>query len=132
MKPQKASIFILILSGVLLSCNQTPEHVPPTEIAMVIGDPVEYGSKDYMLFPVGGNYNPKINQHKEESDLGFFSSGELKGDDAPESGLKLQKRDVNYNNSLMQDRDASYEFGNANESDFDIRNLLFYNKQTGV
>lgn len=99
---------------------------------MVIGDPVEYGSKDYMLFPVGGNYNPKINKHKEESEIGFFSSSELEDNTSIDHGLKLQKRDVNSNNSMMQDRDASYEFGNANEADFDIRNLLFYNKQTGA
>ncbi len=31
----------------------------------------------------------------------------------------------------MKDASAQYEFINANEADFDIRNLLFYNKKTG-
>ena len=125
------NLFILSLSLFsILSCQTPPEHIPPSEIAMVIGDPVEYGSKDYMLFPVGGNYNPEINRNEEESDLiGFTSSEDYRP--SRSKSLKLQKRDESNNNSMMADKSASYEFGNANELDFDIRNLLFYNKHTG-
>lgn len=135
MKNSLIICIVLLLS--VLACKTPPKHVPPSEIAMVIGDPVEYGSKDYILFPVGGNYNPEISQPKadysnNEPDEETSNDGVLGLTSNASKGVTLQKRSNDLNSSYMMDKDAQYEFGNANESDFDIRNLLFYNKKTGA
>jgi len=133
MQQLKYTPLFLCTLVIVFSCGKPPKHVSPSEIAMVIGDPVEYGSKNYMLFPVGGNYNPKINETRKEEEVSYYSANdETKVNGAISSNaLTLQKRSSSYNTSYMADTDASIEFGNANEADFDIRNLLFYNKQTG-
>jgi hypothetical protein len=124
------SIIIVSIAFILLTActEKTPVHLAPDEIALVVGNPVDYGSKDYLLFPVGGNYNPEMNEPTEQNNItkgrGFEGS-------ASSNQLNLQLRDESNNVSYMWDKLAKYEYGNEDETSFDIRNLLFYNKNTG-
>ncbi len=127
MKTSFCIVLSISMVAGIMACKPKPQHPHPDEIAMVIGDPVEFGAVDYLLFPVGGNYNPEISEDKPALD---FSSGDMSQETSGGSNF-LQLRDKKLNNSMMKDRSARYEFGNSQETQFDIRNLLFYNKKTG-
>lgn len=114
---------ILLAFLAIASCRQNvPAVIPPEQISLVIGNPVSFGLKDVILFPVGGNYNPKITAKPEQDNVGN------------KNGL-LNNEDVSYfsknESSMKYDRSAADEYVNTREEAFDIRNLLFYNKLSG-
>lgn len=135
MKILSLSATLTLASALLfISCKEKPPvHAAPEAISIVIGNPVDYGSQDYLLFPVGGNYNPEMTEPIQEEKSGHDNRLDLVNSKRGWSSnqLKLQVRDVNSNSSYMWDKSAAKEYGNGDETSFDIRNLLFFNKNTG-
>jgi len=116
------SFTLLLVFSLVTSCKQNvPAVIPTQQISLVIGNPVNVGLKDVLLFPVGGNYNPKITANTE-------------GDNSANKG-PLDNNDGSYfsknESSFKYDRSAADEYVNTREEAFDIRNLLFYNKLNG-
>jgi hypothetical protein len=108
--------FALVL---LTSCKQEKKDSSRESklLSLIIGDPVDYGFKNTLLFPVGANYYPEINAKSTAYDeaktyikMGFTS---------------------NSSRGSMADTYAETEYSNTNEEDQDIRNILFYNKING-
>jgi len=96
-------------------------------MALVIGNPVEYGIHDLLIFPIGANYNPKIEEHTEtaeafDSDKKYYSVQTLSDNNV--GSFKV-------NETSQWDYKAKKEYVNQNEEDFDIRNILFYDKKSG-
>ena len=80
------------------------------ELALVIGNPFDFGLDSVIAFPVGANYNPKISSNNNESEQ------EVSSDNA----VTFSKNSV-----AKYDKRATMEFVNSSERDFDIRNILF-------
>lgn len=103
-----------------LSCKlfKKKDTVAPSakELALVIGNPFDFGLDSVIAFPVGANYNPKISSNNNESEQ------EVSSDNA----VTFSKNSV-----AKYDKRATMEFVNSSERDFDIRNILFYDKITG-
>lgn len=116
----KKNIISIICITLLSSCNlfKKKETVAPNakELALVIGNPFDFGLDSVIAFPVGANYNPKISSNNNESDQ------EVSSDNA----VTFSKNSV-----AKYDKRATTEFVNSSERDFDIRNILFYDKITG-
>ena len=87
----------------------------PKSLALVIGNPFDFGLDSVIAFPVGANYNPKINENDDQN-------AETGNDNA----VTFSKNSV-----AKYDKRATTEFVNSSERDFDIRNILFYDKITG-
>lgn len=104
----------------LSSCNlfKKKDKVAPNakSLALVIGNPFDFGLDSVIAFPVGANYNPKINNDNTDSDQ----------EGNAESSITFSKNTV-----ARYDKRATSEFVNSSERDFDIRNILFYDKITG-
>ncbi len=79
------------------------------------------------MFPVGANYNPQIKE--EEAKPGYNAPHVSKeGSVANNYSNNLSFKD-NVENKI--DSRATMEYINSSENDFDIRNILFYDKKTG-
>lgn len=118
-------VYILLATLVLTSCSffNKKDTVAPnaTSLALVIGNPVDFGLDSVIAFPVGANYNPKISEKRKEE---IAKNGTV--NNAASYAVSFTKNTTNY-----YDRNASSEFINSSENDFDIRNILFYDKLTG-
>src|ERR1051326_2296664 len=116
-------VYSIAASFLLLSScgKEKPKEVKSENISLVIGNPLNYGQKNVLLFPVGGNYNPSITE-------GHSSDGAFK------EGGKIDNKNISFfsRNEVSEqlDKSASYEYMNKREEEFDIRNLLFYNQVT--
>ena len=101
--------------------NEKPKEAKSENVSLVIGNPLNYGMKNVLLFPVGGNYNPSITQ------------GE-KADGLKEELNKIDTKSISFfsrnDASNQMDKSASYEYMNTREEEFDIRNILFYDQMT--
>lgn len=118
-------VYILLATVVLTSCScfNKKDTVAPNagSLALVIGNPVDFGLDSVIAFPVGANYNPKINEKRKED---IAKNGTV--NNGATSSFSFTKSTTN-----NYDRNASSEFINSSENDFDIRNILFYDKLTG-
>ena len=121
-----AAALLLLFS----SCGKKeikPEILKSENISLVIGNPLNYGEKNLLLFPVGGNYNPSITAAESSNGDGTF-----KVTTADANGCKVDNKNVSFFSrnevSSQIDRYASYEYANTREEEFDIRNLLFYDQ----
>lgn len=116
-------VYILIIAIACTSCFNKKETVAPNagSLALVIGNPVDFGLDSVIAFPVGANYNPKINEKRKED---IAKNGTV--NNGATSSFSFTKSTTN-----NYDRNASSEFINSSENDFDIRNILFYDKLTG-
>ncbi|MFI5172491.1 MAG: hypothetical protein ACHQFW_08875 [Chitinophagales bacterium] len=117
-------VITLLLIGYSCSNKKSIEIINPENISLVIGNPVSYGLDSVLLFPVGGNYNPKINEAAKKvaiTDQYADYNAETTG-----FGFSENSADNRY------DRLASSEYYNERENEFDIRNILFYNKLSGT
>ncbi|MBX7224586.1 MAG: hypothetical protein K1X55_01020 [Chitinophagales bacterium] len=127
----KYLLFFLLFGFVLLQgCNRPNKPTiatHPEELALIIGNPVDYGLDSVLAFPVGANYNPKlVEKEKESSESVEITKSQQGLYAATEDKLSFKKRDV-----ALYDKNASSEFFNEQEEDFDIRNILFYAKENG-
>lgn len=118
-----AALLLLIVHSCGPSHNDIPKDAKSANISLVIGNPINYGLKNVLLFPVGGNYNPSITQGDKPSS-GFS--------DSSEDEKQLKNSDISFfsrNEGASQiDKSASYEYWNTREEEFDIRNILFYDQ----
>jgi hypothetical protein len=121
----------LILPTIILTfffgCSKPPKE-PVSPPSLVIGDPVDYGLKDLLLFPVGGNYNPPVTAATKT---------------AYEESVKADRQNIAFSKNvattetsgqgtyMLYDKYASAEYMNQNENDIDIRNIIFYSKTNG-
>jgi hypothetical protein len=111
---------------IFASCErkEKPKEIKQAGISLVIGNPLNYGQKNMLLFPVGGNYNPSITEGENNSSRGNSGTFDLKERNKNVAFFSL-------NGSATQiDKSASSEFMNTREEEFDIRNLLFYDQVT--
>ena len=116
-------LHLLFLLSFFTACTDQPKVVPAKNISLVIGNPVSFGLNNVLLFPVGGNYNPDITDAEKETE-------NFKED----KSLKYSSTSASFSvntSSTLYDRNAQSEWINSHEEDFDIRNILFYNKLTG-
>lgn len=74
--------------------------------ALIIGDPLDCGIENTLLFPVGGSYQPEA----------------YRGDQIELRSLSFTSNQ----SSKLYDRWASSEFINSDRNAFDITNILFY------
>ena len=110
----KSILFILALISILISCHKKQEKVVKS---LIIGDPLECGISNTLLFPVGTSF----------SQLKIPNDGEWKISNSRKNILYFSE-----NKSELNDRMAQVEYVNDNLKDFDIRNILFYNLITGA
>jgi len=118
----KFTLYTVGISMLAMSaCSPDTEDKDNQVPALVIGNPMEYGYDEMLLFPVGVNYyQPEINEKPpEERRLDF-------GDGTGNSNMMTFKT----RNSNLYDNNASMEYYNPSEEDSDIRNILFYNLAT--
>ncbi len=125
----KNSIPFICLVMIFTACNKNAPPNPsgsgkPHKMALVIGNPIDYGMGDLLMFPIGANYNPKIEKKVEEPNAEKDKT----------SLLNFSKNDNGFveNRQAFYDASASKEYVNPNEEDFDIRNILFYRKASGT
>ena len=108
----------------LISCTEKvkdleePQETPEQVKSLVIGDPLDCGLKDKLMFPIGTSYHPEVTDAPVVLDgLGRTLNG----------SLNFSKNTTGY----FYDQMASTEYINENDGDFDITNILFYDIETG-
>lgn len=115
---------ILLLSALLVfsGCGKktkTEQPVSPGKISLIIGDPLDYGLKNTLIFPVGANYNPQIFENNNPENKGRA--------DEKKVTLSFSQNEI----GSFYDRNASSEYFNKDDDVYDIRNILFYDKAYG-
>ncbi len=106
----KISIYLIILSLIIVSCNNKIKYEVQNPSSLIIGDPLECGIENILIFPIGTSYNAKVyDKDLRTTNFLYFSK----------------------NSSSLNDRFAETEYVNEKENDFDIRNILFYNLING-
>lgn len=86
---------------------------------LIIGDPLDCGLDSITLFPVGSSYVPEIVEAPVEPE------GEMEG---------LREGTIAFSANTMgnyYDQGATVEYVNDDNESYDIRNLLFYNGNSG-
>jgi hypothetical protein len=116
----------LVLGSALFSCKPVPKETTKTKTTdtsgVVIGNPFEYGISNYMIFPVGSNYSPSI-----------FKEPEIAKDWIAANGAGCVGFSANVSVGTYDTYATSgYEYINTNSMFCDIRNILFYDKKTGI
>lgn len=121
MNHSKFKVFALCISLIALSaCGPSKEEKANQVPALVIGNPLDYGVQDILLFPVGVNYyQPQINE-KPNDEIRFDMDEGSTGNTS--NGIAFSTRTKG-----LFDNNATMEYYNASEEDSDIRNILFYN-----
>ena len=122
------SLFVLPLSTLLFAaCSQkiieVEEIIPePTRVkSLVIGDPLDCGLLNQLMFPIGTSYRPEVIEKPKD-----LSGGVLSG--------TTKTTDMNFclnTTGTLWDSNASLEYINNNDGDFDITNILFFDISTG-
>jgi hypothetical protein len=119
----KISILALITIIALTACMNKKEKdktVLKKNNALIIGNPFDYGIENILIFPVGSNYKPVVTEQEEKG-------SELKMLNSYKDNLSFSQNKTN-----LYDRTADKEYVNTNEDKFDIRNILFYDLETGL
>ncbi len=117
------SIIFTAYVSTLISCHEPvmpkPQIAGAINKSLVIGNPLDCGIDNFLIFPVGTNYNPAIYDSEESRS---------KGNDNSSKELKISMN----SSGILNDRYASQEYINDDENEFDIRNILFYDQNTGA
>ncbi|MCX6231210.1 MAG: hypothetical protein NTZ33_06670 [Bacteroidetes bacterium] len=110
---------IMITTFGCIKKTRTDKPLAKKNNALIIGNPLDCGIENLLIFPVGSNYKAVVYESSEnEADIKFAkSSGKL-------------SFSLNTSSSLY-DRAAEKEYLNTDEDKFDIRNILFYDLSTG-
>jgi hypothetical protein len=119
----KPGLLIIIFLLILTSCNPKAEEPAKPKLkkndALIIGNPLNYGMENLLLFPVGANYKPEVVESENKP-----------VNEPPQKKGEVLSFTVNVNDAYY-DRSASQEYVNTDEDKFDIRNILFYDLKTG-
>ena len=94
--------------------------VKPQKPSLVIGNPLDCGIEGMQIFPIGMNYKPVVYDKQDRSDKEIVAYSKNIGF----TSNSCSSTDFN-------DRHAQQEYINSNEDEFDIRNILFYDLETG-
>lgn len=86
--------------------------------SLIIGNPLDCGVENISFFPVGTNYKPKV-----------YEGGAVAK--VIEGATSVLNFTMNSRGSY-KDVSAEAEYINGNEDEFDIRNILFYDRKSGV
>ena len=110
----------------LFACNSSQESVQKEEepeiiASLVIGDPLDCGIENKLMFPVGTSYTPNIHGEAEEYNI-----------NTDNEGYSQMNFSTNKSSAVSYDRFAETEYRNDNQEDFDITNILFYDLITGT
>jgi len=110
-----------VISVSLLSCNHEKEiernaRIITNDTSLIIGDPINIGLENMLIFPIGTNYTPTLTE-PDKSELLVNSK-------------RVTLSFVSNVGSTLYDRLASSEYINPNENEFNIRNILFYDLKT--
>lgn len=123
----------LLLFASCRNLRPDPDEIAgkPYAMALVIGNPIDYGEQGLLMFPIGANYNPKIEPkvEKETEKVNEALSSTATSKDS--YNFKTTDNGFVENQSVLWDSRANKEYVNQNEEDFDIRNILFYDKLSG-
>ena len=111
------------LGLVLTSCMDTSKapEVPKAAAkpsSLIIGNPLDCGIENISFFPIGTNYKPKVYEGGEVAKIIEGATSVL--------NFTMSSRG-SYN-----DVSAETEYVNGNENEFDIRNILFYDRKSGA
>jgi hypothetical protein len=112
----KTKILILSFFLIIISFGCIKNNIVSKK-SLIIGDPLECGISQTLLFPVGTRSNLDATKEDNNSDISWKRKGKLY--------FSENKSNV------FNDRLAKVEYINENLDDFDIRNILFYNLITG-
>lgn len=125
MKHLSIAIPALAVAAAMCSCKPVPREatgsVPKDSTGVIIGNPFSYGLSNYMIFPVGCNYSPsiyedpKLAQEFITTNVGYYS-------------FTVNATDRIYDSNTR----AGNEYINPYAQYYDIRNILFYDKETGA
>jgi hypothetical protein len=110
----KTFLLILTAISILASCHQKPKKLTKS---LIIGDPLECGISNTLLFPVGTGFSHVENRNDQKTENSISRKGLLY---------------FSENKTVLNDGRAQVEWVNDNLNDFDIRNILFYNLITGA
>jgi len=120
-------IYASVFFAVLLSCNsenQVTKKEDSTDTLnftkqLVIGDPLDCGLNNQLMFPIGTSYRPEVIEPPEENDFLF-------------NGLADATYSFSINSSAnAYDKLAALEYINNNGEDYDITDILFYDINSG-
>ncbi len=119
---------IAIASLMLASCSQKVIEVEPEEKpepvkkikSLVIGDPLDCGLENQLMFPIGTSYRPEVTEPPVELDGALTWTTTV-------SDLSFCANNTGY----TWDTNAKVEYINPNNQDFDITNILFYDIDSG-
>jgi hypothetical protein len=125
MKPQITLGATCFLFSILTSCHSPKPEIKTVEkkkASLVIGNPLDIGIENSLIFPVGSDYNPEVYnpEVKESQRVVTTMDGTYNMCFANNSGVAIDR----YSNSQT-------EYVNNNENEFDIRNILFYDRISG-
>jgi hypothetical protein len=112
----KTRWILIIIILFLISCTKH-KNTEGIKKSLIIGDPLECGISQALLFPVGTNFLERNSK------------------DLVDNGSSIKRKGIVYfseNSSVFNDRLAKVEYINERLDDFDIRNILFYNLNLGT
>jgi hypothetical protein len=116
---------VMVLGSALFSCKPVPSEMTATRMpdtaGVIIGNPLDYGVVNYMIFPVGCNYSPDIYDNPEIADDFININGV--------GAVTFAWTDAN--GCSATNSATTYGYSNPYSQFYDIRNILFYDKRTG-
>jgi len=120
------------LTIAIFACSEEKEkpQEKSTNNALIIGDPMDCGLDSISVFPVGASYNPKVIGSDDRKDVAEERAVEANQDELRTSEVSFSANTVG-TGTYMWDTKAQIEYTNQDEDNLDIRNLVFYNFQTG-
>jgi hypothetical protein len=116
-----ASTLVILIALSLGSCFWKKKKAPqPTKenTSIIIGDPMDCGIDSMVIFPTGTSYLPTKEEKKRESER--------------ENNEGILSFKTNNSKESYHDKRAMVEYINNNENEFDIRNILFHDLNTGI
>ncbi|MDQ3110486.1 MAG: hypothetical protein M3R17_11380, partial [Bacteroidota bacterium] len=115
-------LFSAVFALTFFSCKKAIKVAAPATAAkqkpsLVIGNPLDCGIENMLIFPVGSNYQPDVTERPVEATKVYVNGSATMC--------------LTANTSAFYDSQASTEYVNNNENEFDIRNILFYDQRNG-
>lgn len=112
----------------LVSCaspevkGEVMKEKPKKNEGLIIGDPLDCGLDSLTLFPVGCSYEPTVVEGQNKKIVAYEFSHDLRT-----SNVSF----VANSTAVQYDQAARVEYINDDNENYDIRNLLFHNMNTG-
>ncbi|MFT4601170.1 MAG: hypothetical protein ACI857_001348 [Arenicella sp.] len=115
-----AAICLSSCSQKIIEIEENPKLPTPKRIeSLVIGDPLDCGIENRLMFPIGTSYRPEVIEPPAEVDVLTWTST------ATDMNFSLNT------SAYKWDSNALTEYVNNTKGDFDITNILFFDIETG-